>query len=69
VQQDVTRRAWIGFLQLRFQAEFADQCEQLRRALKALRAGFEDHSILCDGIDHATRGGARFENSDLEAQL
>ena len=28
MKQDVTRRARIGFLELRFDAEFADQCEQ-----------------------------------------
>ena len=66
MQQDVTRRARIGFLQLRFEAELADQCEQRGRALKTLRAGFEKKAVFLDGIDQAAGAVVRFENGDVK---
>jgi len=68
MQQYVPRRARVGFLQLRFQPEFADQVEQRGRALKTLGPSFEKQAGFFDGIDHAAGRVVCFKNGDIQAQ-
>jgi hypothetical protein len=69
VAQNESRGSRIGFAQLAFDAQVADQAQDRFRALETLRARFKEKPIVLNSPDQSSGPVIRFEQRHRSAQL